>query len=1172
MPLRPEALLSHGDHLRALIRGLLFDEHEVEDVVQECWQRAIEQGPREPGALGAWLRTVARNVAHNRRRSRTRRQRRELESAQSEQVTSTVELVAREELRSKVIDAVLALEQPYQDVVLRRYIDGLEPSQIASEQGVPAATVRTQLRRGLQRLRARLDSEHGGDREAWSLAAIPMALPRLRPRILPQSWFGSAAGASRLILAGLMLGLVTVGSILFWLDRDGGSAEPVPEQQVAMAGAAADVADATRVSPAENAPLRIERATREAEQGVPPARVAFAGRLVDDAGQPLVGASLRIVGLDTFELMQGGQGAARFDWNERAPVIVGGRTDAKGRFELGDLPPAALCFLRARSQDSSWRLWRMLEASPLPGETHSLGDIEMLRACTLEGTVQDARGEALAGAHVHAVDLPAALMMFVPMPRLPLPLGSPGAQLITRGEQPRVIPLPGWAGSLQEMLPIASTRSDAEGRYRLEGVPPGTVTVLVQAEGYPTLARSTRSRIDRVRRVPAMRMRPGPVLRGVVRDRDGVPVPGAELIVAPLGAMDGIALATLPGLADEQGRFEIEGLPRGQALLAARRGPGHAWHVASPRPVAARHSVLLPAMRSLRILRPADAQRLQLQLFGGQPRGELLHAGLLPGLEREWAWKGAALELALEAAPHRLLVRASGSVTRSFEISSEQKELRLDLPMAELRHLRVLDSGGQAVPHARVWTLPSQDFERLSALPLRSYVPRFEFVPEFHGYTDVEGRISLKGLGSGELRVRVEHPLWGYAKLDLEKLPADRDAELVLRYAGLSRLRGQVTELGVPAELGAWTVLLDDQRSKFELGLDYGMPRWLRTDAEGAFAVPALPASRWLVQALPGLGQVDSFGAVLRYLQKHRDDLKLFRYERRTLAAGSEESVALETRPGEQLPASEGAHVSGTISVDGATLPGMRVELDMGWRARSLQRELDGSGRFDFGVVAPGKRTLTVLDPEGRRWASRSLELKKGGERELQIAFETASLNARVFLPDGRPAREARLSVQELHTHEHKPRWGAGMSLVTDRQGRVAIARLPAGRYVIEASMPRGYARRELHLGPAQQREQRFELERRFVLRGKVPAKLRASSGPFGPLLTIVAHDRSYQGIARFERDGSFEFDGLRGGGYTLLLRTSVSTPGGGWESQDVEIGRIELARDQLDWRPRSGH
>jgi hypothetical protein len=71
-----------------------------------------------------------------------------------------------------VVDATLALAEPYRSVVLLRYWQGLAPAQIGAQLGRSAATVRSQLSRGHALLRARLD-DPGAAGDRWALLALP---------------------------------------------------------------------------------------------------------------------------------------------------------------------------------------------------------------------------------------------------------------------------------------------------------------------------------------------------------------------------------------------------------------------------------------------------------------------------------------------------------------------------------------------------------------------------------------------------------------------------------------------------------------------------------------------------------------------------------------------------------------------------------------------------------------------------------------------------------------------------------------------------------------------------------------------------------------------------------------------------------------------------------------
>jgi RNA polymerase sigma-70 factor (ECF subfamily) len=169
-PIDPEELLRHAGRLRALARRLV-DEHEADDVVQETLAAAVERPPREEVPLAPWLSRVARNFSLKSLRSRGRRERREGALPAAGAAASPEESVARTEMLRELVDAVLALEPIYRDVVVARFFDELEMPEVARRLGVPLETARTRLKRALATLRDRLDRKYG-DRRAWALLLV----------------------------------------------------------------------------------------------------------------------------------------------------------------------------------------------------------------------------------------------------------------------------------------------------------------------------------------------------------------------------------------------------------------------------------------------------------------------------------------------------------------------------------------------------------------------------------------------------------------------------------------------------------------------------------------------------------------------------------------------------------------------------------------------------------------------------------------------------------------------------------------------------------------------------------------------------------------------------------------------------------------------------------------
>ena len=85
------------------------------------------------------------------------------------------EVQGREQILRSVVDAVLALDEPYRTTILLRYFEGLPPREIARRQSVPVTTVKSRLKRGHDRLRTSLRGEFGGEDRGWCSALAALA-------------------------------------------------------------------------------------------------------------------------------------------------------------------------------------------------------------------------------------------------------------------------------------------------------------------------------------------------------------------------------------------------------------------------------------------------------------------------------------------------------------------------------------------------------------------------------------------------------------------------------------------------------------------------------------------------------------------------------------------------------------------------------------------------------------------------------------------------------------------------------------------------------------------------------------------------------------------------------------------------------------------------------------
>ena len=299
-----EDLLEHAGWIRALA-GRLVGEDDADDLVQETWAAALGHGPRRAGPTGPWLSGVLRNLARMRGRSEANRGAREASVASGDPLPSANELAQRAELQRRLVDSVLRLEEPYRATLLLRYYEGLTPAEIARRRGEPAATIRSRLHRGVERLRSELDQEHGG-REAWAATLMPLAFSA-----------GAAAPALPLTGAVLMKGAVAgafaigVGlAVIVAMKAGGEEAEGGSELLAQNAGASEGVAGVDNAADGEpdlaaHTDLEddlLSSAAAEVREGDPRGLVeteddtsavdeptaSFAGRVVDEeTGEPV---------------------------------------------------------------------------------------------------------------------------------------------------------------------------------------------------------------------------------------------------------------------------------------------------------------------------------------------------------------------------------------------------------------------------------------------------------------------------------------------------------------------------------------------------------------------------------------------------------------------------------------------------------------------------------------------------------------------------------------------------------------------------------------------------------------------------------------------------------------------------------------------------------------------
>jgi RNA polymerase sigma-70 factor (ECF subfamily) len=137
----------------------------VDDLVQDVFLLALRRLStlREIGSFGSWLAAIARNLAiDHHRRWAPEDQLTEDESGDKLelQVTSS----DNEQRAAAILDVIGSLPEAYREPLVLRLVEGMTGPEIATRTGLTPGSVRVNLHRGMQQLRARLSAGSGSGR------------------------------------------------------------------------------------------------------------------------------------------------------------------------------------------------------------------------------------------------------------------------------------------------------------------------------------------------------------------------------------------------------------------------------------------------------------------------------------------------------------------------------------------------------------------------------------------------------------------------------------------------------------------------------------------------------------------------------------------------------------------------------------------------------------------------------------------------------------------------------------------------------------------------------------------------------------------------------------------------------------------------------------------------
>lgn len=152
-------------HAISILRDRDVAEDALQDAFVRIWSSARHYNPERGHAL-AWMARIMRNVAIDRLRSR-RHAARYLESGEN----CPEPMMAPDPIddRLDLADALDALSPDQRSAIRMIVVDGWTHDEFARLEGIPLATTKSRVQRGLKRLRVSLD----GDPDSWPVCSVP---------------------------------------------------------------------------------------------------------------------------------------------------------------------------------------------------------------------------------------------------------------------------------------------------------------------------------------------------------------------------------------------------------------------------------------------------------------------------------------------------------------------------------------------------------------------------------------------------------------------------------------------------------------------------------------------------------------------------------------------------------------------------------------------------------------------------------------------------------------------------------------------------------------------------------------------------------------------------------------------------------------------------------------
>jgi len=911
-------------------------------------------------------------------------------------------------------------------------------------------------------------------------------------------------------------------------------------------------------------PLRLDALVAGAGESVGDVRLpragALAGRVLDERGGPVVGATLRLfAGRGGFR-----DGAAL----QPVPVLTSTKADGTFRFESASedgnaLQVEAPGFGRAaRSSQRSGALTRPIVLS--------LGQV--LRGTVLQADRRTPAAGALVGFEGSGLsgDAPGVLasadgrFVLEGVPR------EAGTVVANAGEQGRASasvaagaseplalvlappsslsgrvvdsesarPLPGVRLVLVAGAARTLVRSGLDGRYAVRALSPERYRLEAQDDRHVPWSRGVTLLPGQAEAQDVLLVRAA-TLSGRVLDEQGAPIEGARLQLTRAGEnMFAAFMRSMEGAgavrSGRDGSFEAKRLAPGERQrLDVSHDDYEERAIAgiSLAPGATRSGLVVVLRRGLSVRgsvkdeqgRPLAGAQVTLShartLRAGRGGMQMVMMGPGSEVRRETGPDGRFEFRGLKAGDYSLTVRRAGSSRASVdpvkvgEARGEPVEIVLRPGASVSGVLR--DKSGAPVP-GLVVNAAAAGVPAMGPGALGAEEP-----------TGPDGFFSIDGLTAGE-------------SYDLSVMgatgPAGRRAGVVapaegadVTVSGSGRIRGRVLDAESGRAVGDFDLRYEpdsqgQMRFVFNTGRGRRGPfeRHAFHAEDGGFTLDEVPAGRWMLQAYAAGYQPGSAAGLVVGEGEALEGVEV-----RLSKGGVVSGRVLDARSGHAV-------LDATVRAEQSGGPGMRMRgVMIGGQPAENESATDAEGRYEIAGLAPGSWTLTASHAD---WSESTTTVElKDAPVTADIRIGRGGAIAGSVVAGGRPVAGA--SVALSAAGDAGFRAGPGFSGTTDQSalsdesGRFRFDRLPPGRYSLSASLrEQASPAAEAVLTGDDTQEVRLSLGAGAVVHGVV------SGLPASQIATVrvSANARDYFADTRPAADGSFELTGVPEGSVTL--------------------------------------